>query len=220
MVSASSRAAVALDSRAASKRSVIVDAATDSFLEFGYERTSVEAIAEQAGVSKQTIYNYFGDKRTLFRVVLAGVRAAADTADELDPRLLRNPDTVFEDLVTVGRLFLAVTLSERVSAVRRLIVGEVARHPDLHQVCADQSVAQGPRIAGWLAHRLEVLAAAGILETTEPAEVAGQFFAQLSHDGQQASAFGTIALTPDRAAEISARAARLILRAYAIERPA
>ncbi|WP_083913630.1 TetR/AcrR family transcriptional regulator [Nocardia concava] len=220
MVSAPTRVTVAPDARPTDKRSVIIEAATTVFLEFGYERTSVETVAEVAGVSKQTIYNYFGDKRTLFRVVLAGVRAAADTAEELDPRLLRDPASVFDDLVTVGRLFLEVTLSERVSAVRRLIVGEVARHPDLHQVCADQSVAQGPRIAGWLTHRIEVLAAAGILDAPDPAEVAGQFFAQLSHDGQQASAFGTVRLDPRQATEISTRAARLILRAYATERPA
>ncbi|WP_278261650.1 TetR/AcrR family transcriptional regulator [Nocardia sp. AG03] len=218
MTAAPARAAFT-DSRAASKRALIIAAATSSFLEFGYERTSVDTIADRASVSKQTIYNYFGDKRSLFRVVLAGVRAAADTADELDDSLLRDPARFYDDLVTVGTLFLEVTLSEQVSAVRRLIVGEVARHPDLHQVCADQSVAEGPRIAGWLTHRLEVLAAAGVLDTTEPAVVAGQFFAQLSHDGQQVSAFGTSRLSTRQAAEISARAARLIVRAYAVSTP-
>jgi TetR/AcrR family transcriptional regulator, mexJK operon transcriptional repressor len=34
------------------------------FLRDGFARTSVDAIVEEAGVSKRTIYNHFGDRRT------------------------------------------------------------------------------------------------------------------------------------------------------------
>ena len=40
------------------------------FLRDGYERTSVDAIAAEAGVSKRTIYNRYGDKENLFLSVL------------------------------------------------------------------------------------------------------------------------------------------------------
>jgi TetR/AcrR family transcriptional repressor of mexJK operon len=48
------------------KREGIVEAAAHRFFDIGYAATSIEQIAADAGVSKVTIYNQFGDKRTLF----------------------------------------------------------------------------------------------------------------------------------------------------------
>ena len=48
------------------KRDAIVAAAARSFFDIGYAPTSIEQIAADAGVSKVTIYNQFGDKRALF----------------------------------------------------------------------------------------------------------------------------------------------------------
>ena len=45
-------------------------AALDLFSRDGYERTSVDAISAQAGVSKRTVYNHFGDKESLFLAVV------------------------------------------------------------------------------------------------------------------------------------------------------
>jgi len=48
------------------KRKAIVEAASRSFFSVGFAASSIEQIAADAGVSKVTIYNHFGDKRTLF----------------------------------------------------------------------------------------------------------------------------------------------------------
>ena len=52
------------------KGEAIAQAALRLFLRDGYERTSVDAIAAEAGVSKRTIYNRYTDKENLFRSVL------------------------------------------------------------------------------------------------------------------------------------------------------
>ena len=44
------------------KRQAIIEAAAAAFFEQGYEASSIEGIAEDAGVSKVTVYNYFGGK--------------------------------------------------------------------------------------------------------------------------------------------------------------
>ena len=44
----------------------IIDAASQRFMNEGFAATSIERIAADAGVSKVTIYNQFGDKRALF----------------------------------------------------------------------------------------------------------------------------------------------------------
>lgn len=48
------------------KREAIIDAAAKVFFDVGYAASSIEQIAADAGVSKVTIYNHFGDKRALF----------------------------------------------------------------------------------------------------------------------------------------------------------
>ena len=52
------------------KRQEIVEAAAALFVEQGYERTSMSAIARRVGGSKATLYGYFASKEELFRAVL------------------------------------------------------------------------------------------------------------------------------------------------------
>ncbi|MFD0663231.1 TetR/AcrR family transcriptional regulator [Thermocatellispora tengchongensis] len=64
----------------------MLDAAQALFLADGYERTSVDAIAARADVSKRTVYDHFGDKERIYSAVvdrvteklLAAVRAAVE----------------------------------------------------------------------------------------------------------------------------------------------
>ena len=50
----------------AAKRTAILQAAIHAFFEHGFAAASIEQIAADAGVSKVTVYNQFGDKRALF----------------------------------------------------------------------------------------------------------------------------------------------------------
>lgn len=72
-------------------RRALLDAATALFAEQGYDRTTVRAIAERAGVNQALLFRYFGNKEAVF------ARAAAERAlavlhggpaDELLPRTL------------------------------------------------------------------------------------------------------------------------------------
>lgn len=55
---------------AATKRKIL-DAALAEFAEYGPTGTTVERIAHRAGVNKERVYNYFGNKHALFEKVLA-----------------------------------------------------------------------------------------------------------------------------------------------------
>src|SRR3546814_20432416 len=63
------------------KRAAILTAAVDVFLRGGYDAAGMDAIATEAGVAKQTIYNPFGDKDGPFRAIVSGLW------DELPPFL-------------------------------------------------------------------------------------------------------------------------------------
>ncbi len=76
-----------------SKRTAIVERAYDSFYRGGFHATGVDALADEAGVSKRTLYKYFPTKEHLIEAVLdyygARVRIYimdAATARTSDPR--------------------------------------------------------------------------------------------------------------------------------------
>jgi len=52
-------------------RDNIVQIALDLFALNGYEATGVQEIAEKAGISKPTLYHYFGNKRGLLDAIIA-----------------------------------------------------------------------------------------------------------------------------------------------------
>ena len=57
-------------SRKFRRRDEILRAATDLFSEKGYHEVTMEEIAEEMGVSKGTIYNYFSSKENLYLEIL------------------------------------------------------------------------------------------------------------------------------------------------------
>ncbi|MDR1833067.1 MAG: TetR/AcrR family transcriptional regulator [Propionibacteriaceae bacterium] len=52
------------------RRQQIIDIARKAFAEYGYFGSSIEYIAEEAGVSKPIIYDHFGDKEGLYSAVV------------------------------------------------------------------------------------------------------------------------------------------------------
>ncbi len=51
-------------------RQRIIDGAYESFWRAGFTRTSLDTIAERAGVTKRTLYSYFRSKDDLLATVL------------------------------------------------------------------------------------------------------------------------------------------------------
>ena len=65
--------AAAETGRSARKRQAIMEAATALFLRDGYRNTSMDQVAADAAVSKQTVYKQFADKEQLFRDIVLGI---------------------------------------------------------------------------------------------------------------------------------------------------
>ncbi|MFN0144871.1 MAG: TetR/AcrR family transcriptional regulator [Dehalococcoidia bacterium] len=68
-----------LEERKARTRAAIISAAAELFTELGFERTSIQLIAERASTGLGTVYGYFGSKEELLTAV---VRARSE--HELD----------------------------------------------------------------------------------------------------------------------------------------
>ena len=68
------------------KREAIVRAAVEEFRASGYEATSMDRIAEVAGVSKRTVYNHFPSKEALFSMILEELWERSVASDTLPYR--------------------------------------------------------------------------------------------------------------------------------------
>jgi AcrR family transcriptional regulator len=56
--------------KANERKKQILDVALEAFAKYGYERTSIAIICKKAGVARPTLYQYFKDKRSVFRELL------------------------------------------------------------------------------------------------------------------------------------------------------
>lgn len=155
------------------KRQAILEAAKAQFLRHGYEGSSMEAIAREAGVSKLTVYSHFSDKDTLF---LEAVKAKCE---EQLPQLFTARDTdgpIAERLLDIGRAFLALINSPESLAMHRLMFGLAHANPALVQLFYDA----GPgRILSELERFLRRADQHGQLSITQPRAAAEHFCALL-----------------------------------------
>lgn len=78
-------------------RLLILKRATELFAQFGLKKTSVDQIAEKAGIAKGTIYNYFASKEELFSAI---IRSEAEKFIDTITRALKQCTTSEEKLRT------------------------------------------------------------------------------------------------------------------------
>jgi TetR/AcrR family transcriptional regulator, mexJK operon transcriptional repressor len=195
------------------KRSLIAQAALRLFLRDGFARTSVDAIAEEAGVSKRTIYNHYGHKENLFLSVVSETYDGliGDVVRLMDQYLTDVPDEAVEANIVAfacEMALLAARSSER-SALIRLTMTEAPHFAELRQVH------MRPRsITAAIAERLTRMAARGLLDVPEPDEAANHLFALTMGQMNNRSLFGALALSEEEIRRMATSGARAFLRAY------
>jgi AcrR family transcriptional regulator len=87
--------AVVADDLKQGTRERILSAAFDALEDFGLSRTTVEDVAQRAGLSRQTVYRYFPSKDALIvslvareeEAFIAGVREAIEGHEDLGPAI-------------------------------------------------------------------------------------------------------------------------------------
>ncbi|MER6700252.1 TetR/AcrR family transcriptional regulator [Streptomyces fimicarius] len=160
----------------AHKRAAILSAARELFLADGFDRSSVDAVAARAEVSKRTVYDYFGDKRTLLQAVVDSVGQSLITTIRrtLDDTLteLTDGDELEERLVTFAmRIATDMLGSAEYATLQRLLRTESDHLPHRDY----NSMADTPDEA--IADRFAAFAEAGLLDAPDPRLAADQFLA-------------------------------------------
>ncbi|MEO7064126.1 MAG: TetR/AcrR family transcriptional regulator [Dokdonella sp.] len=155
------------------KRAAILDAAKRLFLHTGFEGTSMDAIAAEAGVSKLTVYSHFTDKETLF---FAAIRVHCE---EQMPATLFDVDIrgpVRGQLEAIAHAFFSLVMAPESVALHRLLNSGAGTSPKLVQLFWDA----GPkRVQCGFQQFLHNEVDAGQLEIADVPRAAAQFFALL-----------------------------------------
>lgn len=118
------------DKSRSEKFDAITRAASEMFLAEGFDRASLDQIAQRAGVSKQTIYSHFTDKEALFLAI------CAELTDKLTIPL-RQPTQnearrdLEGTLVQLGDQALEMMLHPASLDLHRLVLSAAARFPDI-----------------------------------------------------------------------------------------
>jgi AcrR family transcriptional regulator len=164
----------------AEKRRAILDGALAVFAHDGYTRSSVDAIAAEAGVSTRTIYNHFEDKAQLFLVVIdESATRVADAQIAVMDSYLRKVTDLEPDLIDFARAWVTSMPDDADhAALVRQINAELGHIPTA-AITAWQEI--GPlRVRRRLAHHLALLAERGLLRIDNADRAATHFSCLMS----------------------------------------
>jgi AcrR family transcriptional regulator len=110
----------------------LLDTALELFLQHGFERTSIDAIADAAAMAKRTVYARYSDKTALFKAALT--RAIEDWMVPVARLRLAESDDLEKMLLRIAQLLLANVLSPaglrllRLSNAVSVSMPEIAAH--------------------------------------------------------------------------------------------
>jgi TetR/AcrR family transcriptional regulator, mexJK operon transcriptional repressor len=150
----------------------ILDVAAEAFLEFGYEATSVSAIARRAKASKETFYSRYRTKEELFKAVV--FRKTESVIDQFRSLLSRDLP-LMETLISFGDALLDLLLQPDSIDRLRIVSMESRRFP----VVGQELFYNGPeRVSQLLTTYLKERQSAGELREMD-AELAAQQFVGL-----------------------------------------
>jgi AcrR family transcriptional regulator len=128
------------------KRSAILEAALEAFLESGYAETSMDRIATAADVSIKTVYRHFKNKDELFSAVMQaacnpGGPRDPDSSNEKPSLPLNRPwfsKPARTALTLAGTEYLRHILSRQQLALYRVVIRDAPRFPELGRGYRDQ----------------------------------------------------------------------------------
>jgi TetR/AcrR family transcriptional repressor of mexJK operon len=148
----------------------ILNTAADIFLQEGFDRASVAAIARVAGASKETLYSRFPTKEELFEAVIS--RKTEILLRKFSRVLVQNR-SIEKVLESYGSNLLDFMLLPEMQRLSRILISAAPQFPELAaefwRLCPEQEQEQ-------LAAYLDSQIASGVLVRTGTRKAAELFF--------------------------------------------
>jgi AcrR family transcriptional regulator len=168
------RASGAPAGRSRDRRTDIVKAAREVFLERGYAGASTDEIVTRSGGSKETLYAHFGNKLGLFREVIVG---EIDTLFE--PVRDARDQEPFDRLRSAARSYVRRSMRPEAIALMRILIGEGVRIPELMTQLHD---IVDEKVIGVFVNLIAAIQATGEM-TGEPARALADVLTDLLRSG-------------------------------------
>jgi AcrR family transcriptional regulator len=121
------------ETQARETRQSILDAALSHFVAHGYAATSMQTIADQAGVAVQTVYAAFGNKRELMRQLIEATITGDDDPTPITQKAESRAVAAEPDVRLRAQLDAALsrTIVQRVAPIVRVAEEAAASYPEL-----------------------------------------------------------------------------------------
>jgi TetR/AcrR family transcriptional repressor of mexJK operon len=160
--------------RSERRRQAIIEAATEVFLQHGFLGATTDGVAARASVSKQTLYKHFADKERLFaEIIMQTTVEVAESLVAATTGALHDATDVRQALRTLADGFLQSLLDPDVLRLRRLIIAEADRFPEVGQAWYERGFNRTLTVLG---DALSALADRGLLHNiADPVLAAYQF---------------------------------------------
>ncbi|MEL7199527.1 MAG: TetR/AcrR family transcriptional regulator [Pseudomonadota bacterium] len=167
------------------KRKAIIEAAAHRFFDHGFAATAIEQVAADAGVSKVTVYNHFGNKRALF-----------GAAVELECEKMRGyfsientqQGSIRDRLTAIGEAMFDFLMRPEMMRFEHRIAAETEHDPDIGLAFLEAGPWQmRASFAEFLAHA----DAKGELNIADPRLAAEQFVSMCKGMGDLERRFGS-----------------------------
>ena len=129
------------------KREDIIRAAKDEFRDNGFGGTSMDRIAEVAGVSKRTVYNHFDSKETLFKAVAQDMCNIFQSISEYPYEASR---PIREQLQTIANRQMEFLCSERTLRLFKMLTAETLAAPELTKPIIDNFEKESVGLYKWI----------------------------------------------------------------------
>lgn len=186
----------------------VIEMAEQLFLEQGFERTSVEAVAKASGVSKMTIYSYFPTKKALFE---ATIGRRIDAAFDFGSDVSLPYGEPLQALTLIGRHFLGLIRADDVIRKQRVLFAEAG----VHQEACGAFFQQGPLgIVARVRDFLDNAVAAGSLVPHDTGAGADQFLSLFLGSAHIKAMLGLGKPTPEQDERLLERNVEMFMKAY------
>ena len=152
------------------KQEQILQGAMRVFLSCGYAGTSMDRVATEASVSKQTIYSHFVNKEGLFKALLEWMTLSRFREVYDGSRLCGEPAILLRQ---IAKIYSSRVADQNYLCLIRLIIGESDRFPELAKLFTTTVIQQGQQL---LSQYFEAHPELGI---DDPEAVAQIFFGSL-----------------------------------------
>ncbi len=190
-------------------RAAILEAAKRLFPQHGFEGTSMDAVAAEAGVSKLTVYSHFGGKESLF---IETVRCKCDGMLPCSLFAVDVKAPVRGQLLGVARAFFGMMMSGEALGMHRTLVASSQQSPKLAKLFWEAGPMQ---VQAALAEMLQKQVDARQLEITDTRLAACQFFSLLKGEHHARMLFGCGQPSREEVETHLEATVEMFLRAYA-----